>query len=202
MRVLVLESTPGTGQGASDALTEAGHDVLRCHTGDEAFPCVGLSDHECPVAEGIDVTVAVRDEGTFVPTEFEDGVRCSIRAGVPLVVAGPAASNPFEPWTRAHADGDGVVGAVERVAAEPDPRLTNIATARLCQFLERRGLDCVGATVHVHRGAEGLVAELALPDPDDTRLGSSAAVRVLAALTEAGVTQPVSVRLIGLDRAG
>ena len=85
--VLLLENRPGAGEIEQAALEEAGHRVHRCHpAGDREFACVGIVDGgTCPLDGQIDVTLLVRRGVSPRPTPFEDGVRCAIRHGTPIV---------------------------------------------------------------------------------------------------------------------
>ena len=53
----------------------------------------------------VDVTLAVRQMPSAAPSRREDGVLCSIRHHVPVVVAGDTLFDPFETW-EGHAVGE------------------------------------------------------------------------------------------------
>jgi hypothetical protein len=116
--VLVMESHPHAADEAEAALVAAGHRVHRCHEpGGHGFPCVGVIDPAaCPLDRGVDVALLVRRRVAPRPTPWEGGVSCVIRAGVPLVEAGPDVLDPFERWVVARSDGD--VGQACRRALE------------------------------------------------------------------------------------
>src|SRR4029450_7305190 len=86
-----------------------------------AFPCRAVIDPaDCPLDDRPDVALLVRDRITE-PAARDQGASCAIRAGIPLVMAGPPALDPYEPWLAGRvegADGD-VVAACEaaRIAA-------------------------------------------------------------------------------------
>lgn len=104
--VLLLESHPWVGEASAATLTEAGHRVHRCHRpGDTGYACVGLDRHaECPLEHHVDAAVVVRAHGTTAPTPFEDGVRCAVRAGVPVVEVGERDGDPFAEWITLRAE--------------------------------------------------------------------------------------------------
>lgn len=193
MKVLVMEAEEGTAGAVIDQLRAAGHEVLRCHDGGPAFPCLGLAgETRCPVSEvGVDVAVTVRANPRSQPTPLEDGVVCALRQHVPLVVAGRVVLNPYGDWAaEAVEDGD-VVGAVERAAAAPLRRHGEVAQAAWDATLDARGLERRGA-VTVQRREGGLVVTVALTDPIDRDAADMASVRMLAALRE---LDPYSARV-------
>ena len=129
LEVLLIESRPGEGSVHSERLEAAGHRVHRCftdaaHTGLAApghvplrdrYLCHGVTDGSCPLERGIDVALLVRGRVTTEPTAGEAGASCALRAGVPLVEAGPELLDPFTPWLSARA-GDDIVAACETTA--------------------------------------------------------------------------------------
>jgi hypothetical protein len=100
-----------------DELAGSNCEVLRCvEPGRPAFPCVGLRTGSCPLDAGgtVDVAVAVRSRAHPRPRLAELGAVCALRDGIPLVIAGSRALNPFEPWAAEMVDLHGVVAAVAR----------------------------------------------------------------------------------------
>jgi hypothetical protein len=98
LNVMLLESDHGVGEEAANELAEAGHAVLRCHDPDApAFPCRGLVDAaSCPLhSHAVDVALTVRSQVASQPAPSEDGARCALMSGVPLVVAGPSVFDPY-----------------------------------------------------------------------------------------------------------
>lgn len=177
MRVLLTESDPGHSREIEARLAEAGHEVVRCTSADEpAFPCVGITDGECPLDEPTDVALAVRTRPHPRPTAGETGVSCALRADVPLVVAGTHGLSPFTPWTIVTVDEDeDIVSALEGAASRAPGAVTDAAAA------EARRLLGDDASVRVTREAERLVVELDAPDDVDRQRATAAAVRVLGA---------------------
>jgi hypothetical protein len=189
MRVLVLESERHAADAAITRLEEAGHEVVRCHEPAwRAFPCVGMHG-DCPVEEGVDASVVVRNRGYGLPSPFEDGARCAARHGVPIVVVGDAATNPFEAWTAAHTGVDAVAGAVEAAATGPIPHLSAAATDALHVFLAHEGLEGE-ARADVHRTGGGLTVDLHVAADLDRVLAEQAALRVMAAVRRIDTTSP------------
>jgi hypothetical protein len=195
MRVLVLESERHSADEAIGRLEAAGHEVVRCHEPAwQAFPCVGMQG-DCPVEEGVDSAVVVRNRGYGLPSPFEDGARCAARHGVPIVVIGDAATNPFEAWTAAHTTVDAVSDAVEDAAAKPLPHLSVTATNTLRDFLAREEIPGAGSAT-VRRAAGGLTVDLHLEADLDAALVEQAALRVMAAVRRIDSTSPrVDVQL-------
>lgn len=195
MRVLVLESERHSADEAIGRLEAAGHEVVRCHEPAwQAFPCVGMHG-DCPVEDGVDSAVVVRNRGYGLPSPFEDGARCAARHGVPIVVIGDASTNPFEAWTAAHTTVDAVSEAVEDAATKPLPHLTATATNTLRDFLAREGIPGAGSAT-VHRAASGLTVDLHLDADLDAELFEQAALRVMAAVRRIDSTSPrVDVQL-------
>jgi hypothetical protein len=141
LRVLLTEDAPNYGDEAEERLVAAGHDVVRCtDVGAPAFPCAGLIDMKtCPLRKGVvDVTLAVRHVPRTAPARSEDGVLCSLRHHVPVVVARNAASDPFEEWeTEAIDDVSDVVEACERAARAVLVEHARIAASVASEVVER-----------------------------------------------------------------
>jgi hypothetical protein len=138
---------------------------------------------QCPLRNGtVDVTLAVRDEPSAVPARSEDGVLCSLRRHVPVVVAGNVMFDPFEKWAAGSVTaGEDVVDACERVATMPLPKPTQIAAEAARQVLEAHGLPGASVLVAVRRTHGSLEVELRgrrLPQA----VRNIIAVRIMAAL--------------------
>jgi hypothetical protein len=86
MRLLLIESTPGTGAALETDLRQHGHEVVSCND-DHGGPCRGVEHHRaCPMEEHIDMTIVARsgprgDERSL----NEMGAVCSSRHRVPMV---------------------------------------------------------------------------------------------------------------------
>ena len=188
LNVLVVESDPGAGANARDALRRAGHTVLRCHPeGTHAFPCNALAEGErCPFdAQAVDVVVDVRRRPRAEPSPFEDGVRCGLQRHVPLVVAGRLISNPFENYATEVVVGDGdVVAACERAATSSLPKHSEVARVALGDALRRRGLDGGGYEVMVFRREGVLTVEAYVGAELDHTTKSVASARMVGAVRQ------------------
>jgi hypothetical protein len=158
MRVLVMDSHPGAAGHAADALTADGHEVVRCR--DQfapTHPCAGY-EGACPIDDvAVDVALDVRGRPLPRPTVGEHGVVCASRAGIPVVIAGQVAFQPFEPLTTVELTGtSGVASACEAaVAAADDADRKAVvdaveAATGLTAEVERRGEGDLFVTV---RGA-------------------------------------------------
>lgn len=183
--VLVVESHPGVGQAASEALTAAGHTVHRCHeAGTPAFPCKGLTDaEECPVGPNLDVALLVRRRVTPRPTELEGGASCVIRAGVPLVEYGPDVLDPFERWIAGRAENDDdVVSSVESAAAEALRAVARAVEQHLTKLLQNEGIDPGAIHCSIERRHPRLVVRLRSDVVVDERVRHAIGVRALDAI--------------------
>jgi len=166
MRVLVMESDRHVADSAIWSLRRAGHEIVRCHEEDlGAFPCNALCDGgSCPVEDdrGVDVALTVRGHAYGRPTAYEDGVSCALRRGVPLVVAGVTAMNPFDKWTTVDASDAGVVEACEEASTRPIERLAQPARTEIRRRLSARSAPADGADVDVRRHGRRLAATITL----------------------------------------
>jgi hypothetical protein len=95
MKALLLHDTTPD-DVVADTLTGAGHEVVRCNpTGNQAFPCVGVTGR-CPLDGTVDVAVVVHDHPTTGFDAGEIGAICAVRDGIPLVLAGTGAASPLQ----------------------------------------------------------------------------------------------------------
>ena len=178
MRILLLETSPGVATEVGAELEAAGHSVAHCHeVGDDSFACNGLlDDHECPLEGGVDVAVALTDGATA------DGVRCTLRRHVPLVIG--EADVPFAEFATARAAGN-VADAVERAVAAPLERHGAAALRSERSVLEMHGYDSSAATATVTR--RGTTDLMVLLDPGLTvtkQVADILSVRVVGAVRD------------------
>ena len=171
----------GAAAAAGD-LVARGHRVLLCHP-DGAATCVAMAGGRCPLERGgVDAAVVVHD-GSSVAASLGRGAQCAGRRGIPLVVGGDPANDPYAEWASVEEEGSRVGRAVETVVALPLPMLTNLATRALHAGLEADGLAGRVGRVEVRRRDGGLVAELVGLDAGVTSGQlAMAAVRVAAAI--------------------
>ncbi len=187
MRVLLLETEAGVADDAAARLSAAGHDVVRCHEPHDrdAFPCQGVLDTACCPIEGtgagVDVALTVRHAPSPVAAPLEDGIACAIRARVPVVVAGEAASNPYEAFGAVVA-GDDLVAACEAAATGPLDGHGSVAQHALEASLAAHGLRGIGERATVYRSRGGLRVVLSLFAPVDEMVLQQATTRVVGAL--------------------
>lgn len=185
--ILVVENHRHAADQAIAALQAAGHHVHRCFDADSAgYPCVAMHDvGACPINQGIDVVLAVRDRVEPRPTRFEVGVSCAVRASIPIAEQGPSALDPFEPWVTCRIDGD-VVGGVETAADRGLDELRRSIISRLGTIvpsLVRDGAIHCGFTRDGHR----LLVQLSGPEVGKA-VENALAVRVLDAVWHTGRT--------------
>lgn len=153
MRVLLLADDEERFAAAFEALSRAGHEVVSCHEpGSDAWPCAGI-EGQCPVDDGVDVTVTLRHGGE-PRRATEDGVACAVRHRIPLVVAGDPTGHPFGRWAAAEVAGAGtkLVETVEAVGAAPSSELSALATAAARTAARQLGLE--GAPDPHHPGRD------------------------------------------------
>ena len=184
MKILVLETDRRAADDAVRSLTEAGHEVARCHERDlPAFPCDALCDDRgCPLDDWVDVVLTMRAHPYPRPTPSEDGVICGIRHHVPLVVGGTSALNPFASWTSEIADGADVVAACEAAARRPLREHSRIATEESRRLVADAGMPADAVEAIVRREPRRLAVDVTVPEDADRRLGDVIAVRVAGAI--------------------
>ena len=103
MTALVMGTDDWATEQLAGLLASDGHTVVRCHEpGDSAFPCNALVEgRQCPLDAGFDVAVTARSRVAATPTPGEQGVVCTLRHGIPLVVAGIGSGHVFDQWASA-----------------------------------------------------------------------------------------------------
>lgn len=117
MRTLLMHDL-GDDTLYAKALTDAGHEVVRCGpAGQPAFPCDGTLG-TCPLDATVEVAVVVHDRPTTDIGVGEAGVVCALRDRVPLVVGGNHTHSAFGEAVDAVAVSPADVGpACERAVA-------------------------------------------------------------------------------------
>ena len=166
MKVLIVESEPSAGDVVEAVLTASGHDTYRCHDPNcQGSLCSGMGSR-CPVEDGVDVAILARNRTGPETSALEDGARCAIRAGVPLVLFGSAVGNPYQRWTTVDLCPDNIeklAAVAEGAVRDPHPRLSEAATTALIKTLENSGHESSGASGHVYRSSAGsrVVVEVA-----------------------------------------
>jgi len=172
-RVLLLSSDDEPLTDVESALSAAGYEIRRCvERGADAFPCAALRDGgACPLDDGfVDVALDVRSHPWPRPTPREDGVRCALRARVPVAVVGRSAFNPFEQWASWTDEGlAGVVEACDRAIDESlEVHRAAVAGAVVALALVHR-VTVGPATVDVERVAGRLHATITASIPPELR---------------------------------
>ena len=189
--VLVVESGVRAADVAAAELQAAGHRVHRCHDEDHrGFPCRGLDGTApCPVDTGVDVALLVRPRVTPRPTASEDGVRCALRAGVPLVEEGPEVLDPFTPWVarRVEPGGDVAAACVATADAAREPLRRRIE-ARIAPLAAAQGFDPGTVQTRFESTGTSLAVHLDMPVPVSRAASQALAVRVLDAVRSMGRT--------------
>jgi hypothetical protein len=137
----------------------------------------------------IDVTLLVRNVGSAGATPYEDGVRCSIRRGVPIVEHGPDALDPYEPWLAHRVSlGESVVSRCELTAEQAMDPLRHAIVERIRPVSEAAGLDPESVACDIQRNGGALVVHLTVPIVVAADLEQAMAVRVLDAVRASGRT--------------
>jgi hypothetical protein len=184
LNVLLVESHPWVGEAAAQHLARDGHQVHRCHEqGDTGFACVGLgADHHCPIDGHIDAAVLVRADGSAVPTPHEDGVRCAIRAGVPVVEISGEGPDPFAEWVALQADESSVSSAcVTAVELAKQPLIAAVLT-KVGPLLHEAGVDADAVDCTIRGEFPDLDLDLRVPTRVDRALEQALGVRAYDAL--------------------
>lgn len=182
--VLLLESHPGVAEPSAQALAEAGHRVHRCHpAGDTGYACVGLTgDHTCPIDGHVDAAVLVRAHGTSAPTPYEDGVRCAVRARVPVVEVGDKESDPFADWVTLRTEERSLNAACQAAVELARQPLADAVLAKVGPLLRLADVDPAGIGCNITVRWPDMDVELVLPAAVDRRLEQAVGVRAFDAL--------------------
>ena len=199
--VLVVESEPGAARAATAELTAAGSRVHTCHRpNDEAFPCVGLVNAKaCPLVADLDVALLVRDPASGQPTLREDGVRCAIRAGLPLVELNDGPTSPFSAWVTAHASQGRVARDVEVAVDRGWDGLRREIRRRLAPSLTQHAVDDRALQIDVEAHAGRLDVRLRGLDVG-RRVAQQLAVRAFDAIRlQTRTFRQVAVSVDGVD---
>jgi hypothetical protein len=189
--VLMLESDPDIGSGPAADLLEAGHRVHWCHDSfDHGFRCRGLHEPStCPLERHVDVVFVARDGVNPRPTALEAGVRCAIRAHVPVVEQGTEILDPYAPWvTERIVRGEDPVAACERAAQTAHGTLEAGIRSRISGLLAASSILVDDVHCRFHATGHGLDIELVLPIEVSERVKHALAVRVLDAVRTVGRT--------------
>lgn len=156
--VLLLSNGPAALDGVTADLEAAGHRVVRCHPvgSTSAWPCVALVGGSCPLdGAGVDVALDVRTAVSSGTSPWEDGVACARRDGLPLVVAGRTAFQPFADHASVVVEGIADVVPTVETAAERSRALAEADIEALCGApvtMSRMG-GHVHVQVHVPTGS-------------------------------------------------
>lgn len=184
--VLVIESQRRAADVAVDDLLAAGHRVHRCYPEHSSgFPCRAVTDpDDCPLDHAADVALLARRHSTPRPTPLEQPVTCALRAGVPVVEAGPRRTfDPYADWVTDRTDDpDGTVSAVERAAEEAMASLRRTVLTTIAPLLRDESIAPADTTVEIARQAKALHVRVQLPVECDESLRQAVSVRALAAL--------------------
>lgn len=181
--VMVIEARRGAATAAVDALEAAGHRALTCQEPDApAFPCRAVTTPgDCPLAAGPDVALVVRPRVAPEPTAREAGVACALRAGVPLVEAGPSILDPYEPWLAGRARDD-VVGACEAAADAALDDLRRRIMTLVRPVLAIAGVPAPPSVCQIHYAGPRLRVHFELAAPVSDAVRNALGVRVLDAV--------------------
>ena len=184
-RVLLLTSDDEPHTSLEAVLRGGGYEVRRCvEPGASAFPCAALlpDGSGCPLDDGlVDVALDVRDHPWPNPTALETGVRCALRARVPVAVVGNVGANPFDGLADATVAGtDAPLLACDRAIEASLERHRCAALDAVAAVLRTHDLAGAPMTVSVDRRAGQLRVRVVAPVPQDLR--TTVVVRVGAAL--------------------
>lgn len=194
--VLLIESHPGAGAAAADRLAADGDRVHRCypaHTRPRAdgpigtrdgLLCAAITTGKCPLDDGIDVALLVRQRFATRPAASEGGVSCALRAGVPVVEDGPELLDPFGPWLAGRVTGD-VTAACASAAEKAFQPLRQAVEERVGRVLAGAGLEPAAVLCAFEEHRHRLHVVLGGPDVP-LALRQALAIRVLDAVRSSG----------------
>jgi hypothetical protein len=202
--VLVIESQPGAATAATTALEAAGHRTTTCHPAEAkaAFPCRAVIDpSDCPLNARPAVALLVRD-GTAAPGAREQGASCAIRAGIPLVEAGPSALDPYGPWLAGRVEGDDgdVVAACEAARTAALGALRRRILTLVRPGLAAARITMADVTCRIEPRGMGLHVDFDIVGAVPRGLRQALAVRTLDAVR--GGRRPYEHVSVSVNRAG
>lgn len=182
--MLILETTRGGARSAVAELEGAGHRTHRCRdAGAPAFPCKGVVDPTtCPLAGPVDVTLVVRNTVRPSTSTLEDGVSCSLRAGVPVVEDGTSILDPFDGWLTARVGDRSVVSACEEASRTGFAALEAEVVASCALLVRTWGGDPGAVECRIHTVWPSLQVEVGVPVRINQGQQEAVAVRALDAV--------------------
>ena len=189
--VLVIGSDQIATEVAQEQLEQRGHIVHRCHIpGQPGFPCLGVADSSaCPLVQGIDVALLVRRGVSSKTHVEEDGARCAVRSGVPLVEDGTEVLDPFEPWVVERVGADDDLSVVcERAADQRFALLRMLIRERIAKLAVAAGTTAIDTACLISSNGGDVAIDLHLPVALDRNQQQALAVRVLDAVHASGRT--------------
>ncbi len=196
MNVLMVETLSPLAAETAGVLRTAGVQVRSCRDSLDGFACRALRGGDCPFDTGpIDAAVAVRAGNgaitTFggnrdtVPGLDEQGIACSIRRHVPLVMVcdtGDPWGGPFDEWIEAACVHDEVGEEIEAVVEGRSETYSAVATKALGDALRIYGVEAASPSASVVRKNGQLAATIGLPAGLDGDVKDGCAVKVHDAL--------------------
>ncbi len=154
--VLVPDGASDAARGVTAELRRAGHTVHHCVGESSRVVCVAVQGGQCPLdTSPISVAVCAPVTDPANPSLADEGVSCSIRRGIPVVIVGEADGSPFLPYAVSTSTESGVAEAVSAAASEPLRAPTERATTVLRRELDRHGMTEAPASAEVRRKADG-----------------------------------------------
>jgi hypothetical protein len=189
--ILMLESHAHAGDDTAAALEDAGHRVLRCHDDPEQpFPCRGLTDPDgCPLDGHVDVAVVAQRGRDPWPTALESGVRCAIRADVPVVESGTGVFDPYGRWVAARVPINGdIVAACSDTVRQQFDAVRGLIGSRIEKLLDLEEIDPSDTSCWFDETDASLDVHIELPKPVSRGMEEALAVRVLDGIRARGRT--------------
>ena len=113
----------------------------------------------------------------------EDGVRCAIRSGVPIVEDGSDFFDPYDPWVaRRVGPHDDLVAQCVAAADRRFDGLRSLVRSRIARLVAAAGTSANEVTCRIEPTGFDLQIDLYVPAPIDRRLQQALAVRALDAV--------------------
>ncbi len=201
MNVLMIEEASPIGAKVADSVRQSGGSVYCCHNGptnERDFACDALLGGVCPLEiHPIDAVVAVKrsDAGivtrantdTSPPLLYDEGIACSIRRHIPLVMVcdtGDPYGGPFDQWIEAASVHDEVSEVLQSIVSGPSDTYTQLASKALVTSMLIRNLDTSKAKATVIRRNGCLTVTLTIREELDQLTIDSLSVSVHRALRD------------------
>jgi len=186
MKVLMVEHDTEPAHRMAEQLVATGHSVHSCHDGGvgiDAGTCVALQGRPCPLSLTpmdlfLDVMAPTQDGFGVDLLMREEGVLCSKRRRIPIVIAGTAEGHPFRRFATMERSDLPSVADLEAVASAPLPDHSAVALTALRGALRAHGIEVGRAEAEVRRREGGLLLHIDVGDLANPAAAQAIAIKV------------------------